>query len=341
MRRTAIFGAALMAAALLVVPAARAAEEVNVYTGRHYEGDQVLYDGFTAATGIKVNVLEGSTDEILQRLELEGETSPADVFITVDAGNLWRAEQKGLFQPVESQILNERIPASLRHPDGLWFGLSTRARVFFVRKEGVDVSGLTDYASLADPRFKGQVCIRSGTNVYNLSLLASIIEDVGEAKAEEWAKGVVANMARKPQGGDTDQLKAAASGECAIAVSNTYYYVRLAKSQKPEDQEVAQKLAIIWPGQGGKGAHVNVSGAGVVKHAPHRENAVKFLEYLAGNEAQAYFANTNNEYPAVAAAEKNPALEALGTFKADPVNVAVYGKNQPLAQAIMDRAGWQ
>lgn len=331
--------AAAIAALALAIPAA-AEEVVNVYTGRHYEADQELYKGFETATGIKLNVIEGKTDELLQRLEAEGAASPADVFVTVDAGNLWRAVEKGIFQSVTSDALAARVPASLRDADGKWYAFSTRARVIAYAKDRIDPALVQTYADLARPELKGRLCVRSGSNLYNLSLLAALIDQWGEAKAEEWAKGVVANFAREPQGGDTDQMKAVAAGECDVAVVNTYYFVRLSRSEKPEEKAIADALGIVFPDQAGKGTHVNMAGAGVVAHAPNRDNAIRFIEYLVSDEAQSYFANRNNEYPVVPV-EGAPAVTALGEFKADPVDPKICGENQPKAQAIMDRVGWK
>ena len=230
----------------------------------------------------------------------------------------------------------------MRDPDGNWYGFSSRARVIVYNKATVKAADVPTYESLADPGNKGKICTRSGSHPYNLSLVAALIAHNGEAKTEEWAKGVVANMARTPRGGDTDQIKGVAAGECAIALSNTYYYVRLLRSAKPEEKEWAAKTGVIWPDQASYGTHVNISGAGVLKNAPHRENAIKFLEYLASDSAQAYFANGNNEWPAVkAAVAKNPELDSLGTFKADPLPIATLGKNTPAAQKLLDRAGWK
>lgn len=340
----AFISAVAFALALGVVAPAGAEEQVvNLYTSRHYQTDEALYENFTKATGIKVNRIEGKEDGLIERLKNEGANSPADVLMTVDAGRLWQAESAGLLQPVRSAVLEQRIPAHLRHPEGKWFGFSTRVRAIFVNRDAVKPEEISRYEDLADPKWKGKVCVRSSTNVYNLSLLGALIDHLGEAKAQEWAKGVVANFARAPQGGDTDQLKAAAAGECAIAVANHYYYVRLLKSSKPEDKAAAEKLAIVWPNQQDRGAHVNVSGAGVAAHAPHKEAAIKFLEYLASDEAQGYFANGNNEFPAVPMETQNPALRQIAGqgFKVDPINVSVYGKNQALAQMIYDRAGWR
>lgn len=333
---------AALSLALFLAAAAHAQEAVlNLYSSRHYQTDEALYANFTKKTGIKVNRIEANEDALLERLKNEGARSPADVLVTVDAGRLWRAEQMGLFQPVKSPVLQERIPGELRHPDGLWFAFSVRARPIFYLKGAVNPGGIRDYEDLANPKWKGAVCIRSSANMYNLSLMSSMIAGDGPAKAEEWARGVVANFARSPKGGDTDQLKAAAAGECRIAVANTYYYVRLMKSARPEERAVAEKLGVIFPNQSGRGTHVNVSGAGVLKHAPHRDAAVKFLEYLSGDEAQAYFANGNNEYPVAGKVAGNRELASLGDFRRDALNVTLLGRNQAAAQQIYDRAGWK
>ncbi len=314
---------------------------LNLYSSRHYETDEAFYEAFTEQTGIRIQRVEAKGDELIERLQSEGEQSPADVFVTVDAGRLWRAEQAGLFAPVASEALAASIPAHLRHPDGLWYGYSTRARMIFYDKTRIDPAGLNDYESLADPRFKGEVCIRSSDNIYNLSLLASIIAHAGEEAAEAWARGVVANMARPPQGGDTDQLKAVAAGECGIAVANSYYFARLLASEDPADQAVVEKLGWIFPNQDNRGTHVNVSGAGMVRGAPHPEAAKQFLEYLATDQAQRWFADGNNEFPVTGVSADNPALDALGPFKADKLNVSELGTHQAEAQRVFDRAGWR
>ena len=332
---------AAAAAALVLAPAHGQEQVLNLYSSRHYQTDEALYANFTKATGIKINRIEAGEDPLIERMKQEGARSPADVLLTVDAGRLWRAEQAGLLQPVSSKVLEERIPANLRHPEGLWYGFSLRARPIFYAKGRVDPAKIQSYESLADPALKGKVCIRSSSNVYNLSLMSAMIAAHGPEKAEAWARGVVANMARAPKGGDTDQLNAVAAGECDIAVSNTYYYVRLLKSKKPEDRAAAGKLAIVWPNQKDRGTHVNISGAGVAKHAPNKANAIKFLEYLASPEAQAYFANGNNEYPAVGKVTGNAELASLGDFRQDTLNVSLFGRNQGAAQQAFDRAGWR
>ena len=336
--KTLRFLSALCAAAIL--PAAGQDAVLNLYTSRHYQTDEALYDNFTKKTGIKVNRIEAGEDALLERLRQEGSRSPADVLVTVDAGRLWRAEQAGLLQPVKSKALEERVPAALRHPDGLWYGFSLRGRPIFYAKGRVDPTALRRYEDLADPKLKGKICVRSSSNIYNLSLMGSMIAAAGPEKAEEWARGVVANMARAPKGGDTDQLTALAAGECDIAIANTYYFVRLLKSAKPEERALAAKIGVVFPNQGDRGAHVNISGAGVARHAPHRDAAVRFLEYLASPEAQSYFANGNNEYP-IAGKIDNRELASLGEFKKDSVNVSLLGRNQAAAQQIYDRAGWK
>ncbi len=316
------------------------AQELNLYTSRHYQTDEALYEGFKKATGIKINRIEGKDDALIERVKNEGANSPADVLITVDAGRLWRAEQAGLLRPVRSKVLEERIPANLRHPDGLWFGFSQRARLVLYDKSRIKAGEIETYEDLADPKWRGQVCIRSSSNVYNLSLLGSMIAADGEAAAEAWAKGVVANFARSPQGGDTDQIRAVAAGECGIAVANSYYYARLLGSSDDGDRKAAEAVGVVFPNQKGRGTHINISGGGVLKAAPHPDAAVRFLEYLASDEAQRIFSEGNNEYPVVADVAPNATLAGLGDFKADTLNVANLGKNQPLAQRIFDRVGW-
>jgi iron(III) transport system substrate-binding protein len=327
--------------ALLGAGTLQAQENVlNLYSARHYQTDEALYANFTKQTGIKINRIEAKEDELLERIRNEGAQSPADVFITVDAARLAKADELGLFAPVKSKVLEERIPAHLRSPD--WFAFSTRARLIIYNKATIKAEDVKGYDDLAQPKLKGQVCSRSGSHPYNLSLLASIIAHQGEQKAEEWARGVVANFARAPKGGDTDQIKAVAAGECGVAISNSYYLARILRSTKPEDRKIADSIGIAWPDQQGAGAHINISGGGMLKTAPHKEAAVKFLEYLASDDAQRYFADGNNEWPAVPGVKvKNEALEAMGSFKADPLPITALAKNAALAQKIYDRAGWK
>jgi iron(III) transport system substrate-binding protein len=326
------------------LPAGGLAQEkvLNLYSSRHYETDEALYTNFTKQTGIKINRIEGGEDPLIERIRNEGDKSPADVLITVDAGRLWRAEQMGLFQPVKSKVLESRIPASYRHPDGLWYGFSARARIIAYNKAAVKPGDIASYEDLANPKWKGKICTRSAGHVYNLSLMSSLVNYNGEAKTEEWAKAVAGNLARAPKGGDTDQLKAVAAGECDLALSNTYYYFRLLRSQRPDERAVAEKIGILLPNQGNRGTHVNISGAGVLKHAPNKEAAILFLEYLASDEAQNYFANGNNEWPVVPSVKpNNAALASIGKFKTDSLNLAVIGKNQSTAQKIADRSGFK
>ena len=337
-----VFKGIALALALLGGPAMAQEQVLNLYSSRHYKTDEALYAGFTKATGIKINRIEGGEDALLERIRNEGARSPADVLITVDAGRLWRAEQMGLFQPVKSAVLESRIPANLREQSGLWYGFSTRARVIAYNKAAVKPGEIRNYEDLADEKWKGRVCMRSSTNIYNLSLLGALIDHLGEAKAEAWAKGVRANLAQEPKGGDTDQLKNVAAGRCDVTISNQYYYARLLRSEKPDEREVGEKIGIVFPNQNSFGTHVNISGAGVLKNAPHREAAIKFLEYLASDEAQRYFADGNNEWPAVAQVKvDNPVLNKLGQFKRDQINVAVLGKNQPSSQKVYDRVAWK
>jgi iron(III) transport system substrate-binding protein len=315
---------------------------LNLYSSRHYQTDEALYADFTRQTGIKINRIEAGEDPLIERIRNEGERSPADVLVTVDAGRLWRAEQLGLFQPVKSATLESRIPESYREPGGRWFGFSLRARLIAYNKAKVRPGEIRTYEELADPKWKGRVCMRSSTSIYNLSLMGALIDHLGEQKAEAWAKGVHANLAQEPRGGDTDQLKAVAAGACDVTVSNQYYYARFARSDKADEKQIAERIGVVFPNQASWGAHVNISGAGVLKNAPHREAAIKFLEYLASDEAQRYFADGNNEWPVVAGVKvENPVLNAFGDFKRDRLNVAVLGRNQPSAQKIYDRVAWK
>jgi iron(III) transport system substrate-binding protein len=332
----------VLVAGLLAAPAVADDKVLNLYSSRHYQTDEALYSNFTKQTGIKVNRIEGGEDPLLERIKNEGARSPADVLITVDAGRLWRAEQAGFFQPVKSAVLEQRIPANLREPSGLWYGFSTRARVIAYNKATVKSGEIRNYEDLADAKWKGRICMRSSTNIYNLSLLGAIIDHLGEAKAEAWAQGVRNNLAVEPKGGDTDQLKNVAAGQCDVTISNQYYYARLLRSQKPDERDAGAKIGIVFPNQSSWGTHVNISGAGVLKNAPNRDNAIKFLEYLASDDAQRYFAEGNNEWPVVKSVKvDNPVLKMLGEFKQDSLNVAVLGKNQPSSQKVYDRVAWK
>ena len=334
--------AGIVFAAFVPVDGQAQEKVLNLYSARHYQTDNALYDNFTKQTGIKLNRIELGDEQLVQRLKSEGANSPADVVLLVDAARLWRAQIDGLFQPIQSKALDERIPANLRSNDGTWYGFSTRARAIVYDKARVKPADVDTYEKLADPRLKGLVCTRSGSHPYMLSLIGAMIERNGEAKTEEWAKGMVANMARPPRGGDTDQIKGVASGECGVALTNTYYWLRLVRSDDPKDKEIVAKVGFVWPNQATSGTHINVSGGGVAKNAPNKAHAVLFLEYLSSSQAQAYFANGNNEWPAVAGAKtNNPALAALGTPKFENVPVSTIGKNQIAAQRILDRVGYR
>ncbi len=329
------------AATLAVVAPAGAAEVVNIYNSRHYGTDQQLWVEFTKQTGIEVNVVDGTHEQLIQRMQSEGANSPADVFITVDAGRLAQAGGLGLLQPIQSAVLEERIPAHLRDPDHLWYGMAMRARVLVYAKGRTDPATLSTYEALAEPQFKGKILVRSSTNVYNLSLVGSILAADGPEATAKWCEGLVANMARPPEGGDTDQIKAVAAGVGDIAISNTYYLARLMASTKPEDQAIGEQLAVFFPNQGDRGTHVNVSGAGVLKSAPNKDNAVKLLEWLAAPEAQRYFADVSLEYPANPEVKPHPVLAGWGEFKQDPLNPTLYAKNSAEAAMITDSCGWR
>ena len=329
-----------MGVILSINSVASAAEVVNVYSARHYDTDDRIYDDFKKQTGIDVKLIEGGSDALLARLKREGKRSPADIFVTVDAGRLFQAEQQGVFQAVSSPILTQRIPASLRHPDGLWFGLTKRARIILRSKDRVKEGEIRSYEDLAKPEWKGRVLIRSSTNVYNQSLVGSMIEAHGADKAEAWCKALVGNMARKPQGGDRDQIKGVAAGEADVAVANSYYFARMLNGTD-EEKAAAAKVAVVFPNQADRGTHVNLSGIGVTANAPHKANAIRFIEYLTSDAAQEVFAAGNNEYPVVPGVRSVPVLESFGDFKEDSVNAAAFGRNNRAAVEMMDRAGWR
>ncbi len=346
MFRSSLFGAAL--AACLAAPICAFAQEpvLNVYSARHYQTDEALYEGFTQSTGIKINRVDADDAGILARLRSEGSASPADVILLVDAARLWRAEADGLFQPVRSAALEARIPSRLRGADdgagSQWFGLSTRARVIVYNKLKVNKADADTYEELGDSKNHGKVCTRSGSHPYNLSLFGAVLEHLGAPATEEWLKNLVANMARSPKGGDTDQIKAVASGECLIALSNSYYVARLMRSDKPEDRSVTERIGVVFPNQQSWGTHVNIAGAAVAKHAKNRDASVRFIEYLASDQAQRYFADGNNEWPAVAELRTaNPALQQLGGFKTETIPVSVVGMNQTKIQQMLDRVGYK
>ncbi len=337
-------------AALAAIPLGALAQEqvLNLYSARHYATDEALYNDFTKATGIRINRVDADDAGILARLKAEGAASPADVILLVDANRLWRGEADGLFAPVKSAVLENAIPANLRAAataNGTpWFGFSTRARVIVYDKTKVPREDVDTYEELADPKNKGRLCIRSGSHPYNLSLFGAVTEHLGEPKAEAWLKGLVANMARAPKGGDTDQIKGVASGECGIAVTNSYYLARILRSSKPEDQAIAERVGVVFPNQSTWGTHLNIAGGAMARNAKNPANAVKFLEYLASPGAQEYFANGNNEWPAAkGVVVNNPALQAMsgGSFKSETIPVSTIGANQVKVQQMLDRVGFK
>ena len=342
---------AVAALASLAWGAAAQAQELNLYSARHYSTDEALYADFTKATGIKINRVDADDAGIIARLKAEGTSSPADVILLVDAARLWRGEQDGLFLPIKSKLLDDTIPASLRAAPAAdggtpWFGFSTRARVVVYDKIRVKPEDVDTYEELGDAKNKGKLCIRSGSHPYNLSLFGAMTEHLGEQKAEAWLKGMVDNMARTPKGGDTDQIKAVAAGECQIAVTNSYYLARMMRSGKPEDRAVVEKVGVVFPNQSSWGTHVNIAGAAVARHAKNQANAIKFLEYLASASAQNHFANGNNEWPVAKGVNTdNPALKSMtggsGQFKSETIPISAVGANQVKVQQMLDRVGFK
>ena len=323
-------------------PAAGAdAGVVNLYTARHYDTDDALYERFTEETGIRVNVIEGNADQLIARMTSEGSASPADLFVAADAGALWRAQSADLLQATTSEALNAAIPANLRDPEGRWFGLNRRARIVAYDSNKVQPADIDTYEEIASPRFRGQLCVRSADSVYNLSLVGALIEAWGPEKTGEWARGVVANMARRPEGGDRDQIRAVNAGVCEIALTNSYYYIRLANGEDAADRAVTEKVKLAFPSLDGQGAHVNISGGGVAANAPNRDNAVRLLEFLASPEAQTMVSAGNNEYPASPDVPAPAPTDAYADFTAHPMSVATYGPHQAEAQSLMSAAGWR
>ncbi|MDX8346360.1 extracellular solute-binding protein [Cognatiyoonia sp. IB215446] len=328
-------------AATAIASSAAAEGELNLYSSRHYDTDERLYSDFTEATGITINRIEGNADELIARMEAEGANSPADILLTVDTSRLERAKDAGVLQAIDSEVLEMRIPASLQDADNQWFGFSQRARIIFYDKSDVTEPPLT-YVDLADPAYEGMVCHRSSTNVYSQTLVSAIIENHGADAATTWAQGFVNNFARDPQGGDTDQLRGLVSGECDISISNTYYFARaLRKDVDGLNAEALANIGWVFPAQNAEGAHMNLSGGGVAANAPNRENAIKFLEYLASDQAQEYFSAGNDEYPAVAGVGISPSVATLGMFRPDSVDLSKVAKNVPAAQTIFNEVGWE
>lgn len=340
-RRSLMLSAAGLAGmSALPLRRARAEGEVNIYSARHYPADEQLFALFTEETGIAVNQIKGTGAELMERLKLEGEQSPCDLFITVDAGNLWRAQQAGVYQPVSSAELEKHIPANLREPSGLWFSFAKRARVVVYDTTKVKEDELSTYEDLANETWRKRILIRSSSNIYNQSLVASLIHNDGAEATQKWCEGIVANMARSPKGGDIDQINAVVAGEGDLAISNSYYFARMLSGDDDALKEKLGKLKVFFPNQNDRGTHVNVSGAGVAANAPNKENAIRFLEFMISPEAQAIFAGANFEYPVRDGAEQAEVIAAWGKFKEDEVNVVEFGRNNAEAVKIMDRAGW-
>ena len=332
----------ISAAALFSISACTvSAAEVNVYTARKDHLIKPILDKFTQQTGIKVNLLSAGEDQLIERLKSEGNNSSADIFQTTDVARLNRARVEGLLQPISSPVLEKNVPTKYRDPQGYWFGQSARARVIFFSKDRVKPSDLSTFDDLASPKWKGRVCVRSSASAYNQSLLAGMIAVDGLEASEKWAKGVVDNMARKPQGGDRDQIAAVASGQCDIAIANTYYFAGMLKSDKAEERDAANKVALFWPGQQGRGTHMNISGAGVTKSAKNKAEAIKLMEFLSGVEAQQFYAEANNEFPVLPGAKRSQLVSSWGDFKEETINVAMLGENNVQSIRIFDRVGWR
>lgn len=329
------------AISMLAPTVSAASSEVNVYSGRKEALIKPLLTKFEKETGIEVNLITGKADALLQRIRIEGNASPADVFVTVDAGRLQRAKDANILQPISSDVLIKNIPANLRDADNLWFGLSQRARVIFYNKAKVNSSELSTYEDLTQAKWKGKICLRSSNSIYNQSLVASMIENVGLEKTEAWAKGLIKNLARPPAGGDIDQLKAVAAGVCDITIVNTYYFGRLTNSEKSSDHEVVKAVGLFWPNQNDRGAHMNVSGAGVVKSAANKANAIKLIEYMSIAESQSWYASVNSEFPVKKGVEVSATLKNWGEFKSDAIALNKLGENNRAAVELMDRVGWK
>ncbi len=329
----------LLTASTILGAAPLWAQELNLYSSRHYDTDERLYSEFTEATGIAINRIEGNADELIARMRAEGANSPADVLLTVDTSRLQRAKDEGVLQSIDSAVLEDRVPANLQDSDNQWFGFSQRARIIFYAKDRVENPPM-DYLSLADPQYKGMVCHRSSSNVYSQTLLASVIENHGAEAARDWAAGVVANFARDPEGGDTDQLRGLVSGQCDISIANTYYFARALRTEVDGLSADIDSIGWIFPAQDAEGAHMNLSGGGVAANAPNRDNAIAFLEYLTSDQAQVYFSAGNDEFPAVPGVELSESVAKLGEFKADDVNLSAVATNLPEAQKIFNEVGW-
>lgn len=331
----------LLASLLILIASAPISSQINLYTHRHYDSDKILFEKFTKETGIKINVIKGSADQLIQRMISEGKNSPADILLTVDAGRLHRAKEAGVLQSIYSKTINKNVPSEMRDPDGFWYGLTVRARVIVYAKDRINSNELSTYEDLANAKWKGKIAIRSSGNIYNQSLMASLIEANGSRRALRWAIGIRKNMARAPRGNDRDQVRAVAAGLADIAVVNTYYLGILANSKEKKDRDVFNKVSVFFPNQNNRGTHINISGAGIAKYSKNKSDAIKFIEFLTSPEAQETFGKVNYEYPLFIENNKSDLLKSWGTFKADKQNLSILGIRNSEAVKLFDRADWK
>ena len=331
----------LLASLLILIATAPISAQINLYTHRHYDSDKILFEKFTKETGIKINVIKGSADQLIQRMISEGKNSPADILLTVDAGRLHRAKEAGVLQSINSKTINKNVPSEMRDPDGFWYGLTVRARVIVYAKDRINSNELSTYEDLATAKWKGKIAIRSSGNIYNQSLMASLIEANGSRRALRWAMGIRKNMARAPRGNDRDQVRAVAAGLADIAVVNTYYLGILANSKEKKDRDVFNKVSVFFPNQNNRGTHINISGAGIAKYSKNKSDAIKFIEFLTSPEAQETFGKVNYEYPLFIENNKSDLLKSWGTFKADKQNLSILGIRNSEAVKLFDRADWK
>ena len=331
----------LLASLLILIATAPISAQINLYTHRHYDSDKILFEKFTKETGIKINVIKGSADQLIQRMISEGKNSPADILLTVDAGRLHRAKEAGVLQSINSKTIIKNVPSEMRDPDGFWYGLTVRARVIVYAKDRINSNELSTYEDLATAKWKGKIAIRSSGNIYNQSLMASLIEANGSRRALRWAIGIRKNMARAPRGNDRDQVRAVAAGLADIAVVNTYYLGILANSKEKKDRDVFNKVSVFFPNQNNRGTHINISGAGIAKYSKNKSDAIKFIEFLTSPEAQETFGKVNYEYPLFIENNKSDLLKSWGTFKADKQNLSILGIRNSEAVKLFDRADWK
>ena len=331
----------LLASLLILIATAPISAQINLYTHRHYDSDKILFEKFTKETGIKINVIKGSADQLIQRMISEGKNSPADILLTVDAGRLHRAKEAGVLQSVNSETIDKNVPSEMRDPDGFWYGLTVRARVIVYAKDRINSNELSTYEDLATAKWKGKIAIRSSGNIYNQSLMASLIEANGSRRALRWAIGIRKNMARAPRGNDRDQVRAVAAGLADIAVVNTYYLGILANSKEKKDRDVFNKVSVFFPNQNNRGTHINISGAGIAKYSKNKSDAIKFIEFLTSPEAQETFGKVNYEYPLFIENNKSDLLKSWGSFKADKQNLSILGIRNSEAVKLFDRADWK